>query len=116
MELRILQGDDAGDFQALRLNALRDCPTEFSSSYEEECDIPLSRVAGRLAHGPDGAIFGAFDEDRLVATVGLYRERGRKLAHKAVIWGVYVAPTFRRRGVGRSLLEFALAYAASMPG
>jgi RimJ/RimL family protein N-acetyltransferase len=116
MEIRVLQREDAVSFQSLRLDALRECPTEFSSSYEEECDYPLSHVAERLAPGPHGAIFGAFEGGRLVGTVGLYRERERKLAHKGVIWGVYVAPTFRRHGVGRALLEFALAHAASMPG
>jgi RimJ/RimL family protein N-acetyltransferase len=116
MEIRVLQSNDAAAFQELRLTALRDCPTDFSSSYEEECDIPLPRVADRLAPGPDRAIFGAFDEGRLVGTVGLQREQPRKLAHKAMIWGVYVRPAFRRHGVGRRLLEYALAHAASMPG
>ena len=37
-----------------------------------------------------------------------------KLAHKAFIWGVYVAPAFRGRGLGRMLLECALARARSM--
>ena len=52
----------------------------------------------------------------LVGTTGLQRERARKLAHKAFIWGVYVAPPFRNRGVGRLLLREALAHAALMPG
>ena len=59
---------------------------------------------------------GAFDGKHLVGTVGLHRESGRKLAHKALIWGVYVAPSFRQRGIGRMLLERALAHAASLPG
>jgi ribosomal protein S18 acetylase RimI-like enzyme len=29
---------------------------------------------------------------------------------------MYVTPAFRRQGVGRQLLEYALSYAASMPG
>jgi len=116
MELRVLESADAAAFSRLRLAALRECPTAFSSSYEEECDIPLARRAERMAPGRDNAIFGAFDGPDLVGTVGLHRERGLKLAHKAVIWGVYVAPSFRQRGVGRLLLERALAHAASLPG
>jgi RimJ/RimL family protein N-acetyltransferase len=115
MELRTIDSTDAAAFKALRLTALRECPTAFSSSYEEECDIPLAEAAQRLVPDRDRAIFGAFDGDDLVATVGLQREGRRKLAHKAVIWGVYVAPSFRRRGVGRLLLERALAHARSMP-
>jgi RimJ/RimL family protein N-acetyltransferase len=115
MELRTIDSTDAAAFKALRLTALRECPTAFSSSYEEECDIPLAEAAQRLVPDRDRAIFGAFDGDDLVATVGLQREGRRKLAHKAIIWGVYVAPSFRGRGVGRLLLERALAHARSMP-
>lgn len=116
MELRVLESGDVAAFTTLRLAALRECPTAFSSSYEEECDIPLARRAERMAPGRDHAIFGAFDGQNLVGTAGLHREGGRKLAHKALIWGVYVAPSFRQRGVGRRLMERALAHAASMPG
>jgi RimJ/RimL family protein N-acetyltransferase len=116
MEIRILERDDAAAFRALRLAALRECPTAFSSSYEEECDIPLAQAAERMAPNRGRAVFGAFNGGDLVGTLGIYRERKRKLDHKAVIWGVYVAPALRGRGIARQLLERALAYAASMPG
>jgi hypothetical protein len=95
LNIRILQAQDAGTFQALRLSALRECPTAFSSSYEEECDIPLARVGERLAPIADRAVFGAFDDAVLIGTTGLRREQPRKLSHKATIWGVYVAPGYR---------------------
>ena len=111
----MIDSGDAAAFKTLRLAALRECPTAFSSSYEEECDVPLAEAAQRLAPNLDRAIFGAFEDHALVATVGLQREGRRKLAHKAIIWGVYVAPSFRGRGIGRRLLERALAHARSMP-
>jgi RimJ/RimL family protein N-acetyltransferase len=114
MQLRVLESGDAASFTAIRLAALRECPTAFSSSYEEECDIPLAQAAERIVPNHDRAIFGAFEGETLVGTLGIYRENRRKLKHKAVIWGVYVAPAFRRHGVGRMLLERALAHARSM--
>jgi RimJ/RimL family protein N-acetyltransferase len=111
-----LEAGDAAAFRDFRLAALRECPTAFSSSYEEECDVPLPQAAARLAPDRDRAVFGAFDAQRLVGSVGLQRERPRKLAHKALIWGVYVTPAFRRRGIGRTLMQRALAHAAAMPG
>lgn len=116
MEIRILQESDAPQFQRLRLSALRECPAAFSSSYEEECDIPLARVAERLSPTADRAVFGAFVGEELAGMVGLRRESHRKLRHKADIWGVYVAPASRKTGVGRRLLEAALHHAAAMPG
>ena len=116
MEIRTLDSNDVATFKALRLAALRECPSAFSSSYEEECDIPLARAAERMTPDRDRSIFGAFDGETLVGTVGVQRERPRKLTHKALIWGVYVAPEFRKRGVGRKLLDHALAHAASLPG
>jgi ribosomal protein S18 acetylase RimI-like enzyme len=116
MEIRVLLADDARAFQELRLSGLRECPTAFSSSYEEECDVPVLRVGEQLAPTPDRAVFGAFEDDKLIGTAGLQRESHRKLSHKAFIWGVYVAPMYRKRGIGRRLLEAALEQAAGMPG
>ena len=114
MQLRVLESGDAASFTAIRLAALRECPTAFSSSYEEECDTPLAQAAERIVPNSGRAIFGAFDGESLVGTLGLYRENRLKLKHKAVIWGVYVAPAFRKRGVGRMLLARALEHARSM--
>ena len=116
MEIRVLEPADAASCRDLRLVALREDPTAFSSSYEEERDIPLSRVAERLAPTSDNIVLGAFEDGALIAMGGLARERYRKLAHKGVIWGVYVTPMFRKRGVARRLLTEMIRQAESMPG
>lgn len=111
--LRRLGPDDAAPFQALRLRGLRECPEAFASSHDEEADEPLQAVALRLAPRPDGAVFGAWRGQDLVGVLGLQRERLQKLAHKAFVWGMYVAPEARRSGVGRSLLRHALVHAST---
>jgi len=115
MEIRVLVSADAEKCQALRLQALLECPTAFSSSYEEERETPLAEVARRLMPA-DTVVFGAFDGQRLVGTAVLHRETRRKRAHIAVVWGMYVDPGFRRRGVGRKLVERLLSHAAQMRG
>ena len=45
----------------------------------------------------------------------LERERHRKLAHKAFVWGMYVAPEARRTGVGRRLMETTMGWLHSGP-
>ena len=61
-------------------------------------------------------MLGAFDEADLVGISGVYRESWRKLAHKAHVWGVYVAPALRGRGVSRQLLDAAITHASRMSG
>jgi ribosomal protein S18 acetylase RimI-like enzyme len=116
IEIRSLGPADAGAFHALRLRGLRECPTAFASSYEEEYLDELEVVAKRLAADPNRAILGAFNGSTLVGMVGLQRERPSKLAHKAHLWGMYVAPEFRGEGVGRRLVEQALKNASAMDG
>ena len=115
LTVRRLQPADATHFQALRLRGLIECPTAFASSHEEECTMPEEVIAQRLAHAPARAVFGAFDAV-LAGIVGLQREAHLKLAHKGFIWGMYVAPEYRQRGVGRKLIDAALAHAYSLPG
>lgn len=109
--IRELAATDADAFQALRLQALLECPSAFASSYDEECDVPITEVAERLRTRVDRFVLGASDQSRLIGMVGLKREQPRKLAHKAFIWGMYVASSARRSGVGRQLMSEALARA-----
>jgi ribosomal protein S18 acetylase RimI-like enzyme len=111
MTIRRLLPADAEQFQAVRLFGLQECPSAFASSYAEEVDTPLSAVAARLAHKPDGAIFGWFAGPILQGVVGVQREGMAKLAHKAFVWGMYVAVQARRTGVGQVLLQHAVEYA-----
>ena len=116
MQIRILVADDAADFQALRLGGLVDCPYAFTSSYDEECDLPIEEVAERLAPTEKSIVLGAYDESELAGLIGLVRERHQKLAHKAFLWGMYVAPHHRRRGIGRELVTEAIKHARRMDG
>jgi ribosomal protein S18 acetylase RimI-like enzyme len=116
MQLRSLVPSDASAFQALRLQGLLECSSAFASSHVQECALPLDVVAERLAAKPDAAMLGAFVSSTLAGIVGLQREGLRKLAHKALIWGLYVAPEFRRQRVARRLVDEALRMAFSMTG
>lgn len=111
MSIRRLVPDDATLYLALRLQGLRETPTAFNSTAEEEAAVPLESIAARLTAKPDGGIWGHFDGDALAGIVGVQQERQKQLAHKALIWGMYVGPAYRRRGVARALMTRAIAYA-----
>ena len=119
MEIRRLSAADAAEFQALRLRGLRESPEAFGSTYADEMDRPLDVVAQRLAGDPEsGFVLGAALEagGALAGVAGCYRESSRKRRHVAIIWGMFVAPEARGRGLGGALLDAAVARAGEWPG
>ncbi|HEY0858354.1 MAG TPA: GNAT family N-acetyltransferase [Albitalea sp.] len=116
MNVRKLGPADAAAFQSLRLQALREDPIAFASSYEDESETPLATVAERLVATDHRAIVGAFDGPQLVGIAGWHREELRKLQHKGFVWGVYVAHPHRGRGLARRLVEAVIALARRADG
>jgi RimJ/RimL family protein N-acetyltransferase len=121
LEIRLLTDDDISSFWALRLRALSDSPEAFGSSYEESAQDPIEEVAQRFRTrtvAGDNFVVGAFEggPDRIVGTVGFYREEGIKSRHKGLIWGVFVVPEARGKGVARALIEEALRIASEQEG
>lgn len=117
MDIRRLTQDDAASFSLLRSTALTEEPMSFASSPEEHAKLDSDAIARRLSSSSDAFVLGAFTgQGELVGIVGVYRQAPAKHAHKAFMWGMYVAPPHRRRGTGRRLVEAAIHEAATLPG
>lgn len=115
--IRILTEDDAAAFRALRLSGLRESPAAFGSTYENEVDRPLDRTTELLARGTGGedVVFGAWDDDgTLVGVAGMRRGTSLKTRHLGGVWGMYVAPEARGRGVGHALVSAIIQHARSL--
>lgn len=115
-KVRRLTRDDAAALARLRRESLERDPLSFGSSVD--ADPHGSEEAFRESLGRTGevAVFGAFAaEGDLVGMVGMVRPPRGKRRHKAAVWGMYVAEPWRRRGLGRRLMERAIAQAGAWP-
>lgn len=109
---------DAPAYQKLRLLALQESPAAFSASHADEAGRSLDDVAARITPAADGSVctFGIFERNELAGFVAIIHPQREKLRHAVELAGMYVAPAFRRRGFGRTLLEAAVAHARSVAG
>ena len=113
--IRALRADDADAYVTIRSAALLDAPLAFAASPGDDIAASAAAVREQLGCAPESMIFGAFDP-QLVGVVGLYRDRHQKAVHKVHVWGMYVAPSHRRRGIAASLVQAALDHARTLPG
>lgn len=115
---RRLGRDDAAQFAALRLRGLREQPADFGEDSAEFEATPFDVHERRLEPRPDNAaVLGAFRDRELVGIVGLYRRPDRrKHWHRANVFGTYVIPEQRRRGVAVALMRQLFDYARGQPG
>jgi RimJ/RimL family protein N-acetyltransferase len=107
--------NDAAAYVALRRESLASAPLAFASSPEEDFALDPATLETYLDGSADEVILGAF-ADALVGAVGLFRDRHRKAAHKAHLWGMYVQPAHRGAGLGGKLLADAVKHARGLPG
>jgi RimJ/RimL family protein N-acetyltransferase len=111
LDFRPLQRDHWSAFQALRLRSIADSPLATYPTYDEEAGRSPEEIQERMAESATQVVFGAFDGDTLIGIAGLRRDALVQVAHKAVLWGVFLHPDWRQRGLARQLLHALFTYA-----
>ena len=98
-------------FKDVRLRALLDSPTAFSSTFAKESTLTDDDWVARVAQWSSGTstTYLALDTGRACGIAsGMLDQSDPSRAHLLSMW---VAPTHRRMGIGRSLVEAVLAWA-----
>jgi GNAT superfamily N-acetyltransferase len=114
--VRRLNPGDAEALVILRMEALETDPLAFAASPEDDRGLSIDFVRDVLDEEEGQAVFGAFDGGRLVGMVGVYREAKLKRRQIAPVWGVYVSPAARGKGLGRAMMEAVIEQARGWEG
>lgn len=111
--LRRIEPEDGPVLERVRLAALADSPFAFSSTFELESARDQEAWAQRAEAGSNGAdrvTFFADHQDDVVGLVGGYRPDPNS-GHVELV-SMWVAPSARRQGIGRMLVEAIVAWAS----
>jgi GNAT superfamily N-acetyltransferase len=106
---------EAGEFdlyKRLRLDALKEDPAAFVTTYEEaisRSDESWRNQADEAATSAERALFFAFVNETAAGLAGLYRDQDNPQAGEFI--QVWIAPPFRKRGLAMQLIEFAADWA-----
>ena len=98
-------------FKAVRLQALQDTPSAFGSTYAKESQLTDADWIKRALqwNSERSAAFLAMDEHTACGIVGSFLDQDD--ATRAHLVSMWTAPTHRRRGIGRLLVNEVLGWA-----
>lgn len=114
VSIRALGAADTEAFKALRLLAIADSPAAVWPTAAEEAQRTDQETRAKIEPSATQVVFGAFSGLELIGMAGLRREPLIQVAHKAMVWGVFVLPTARAGGVARRLLARIRTHAAEI--
>ena len=108
MNIKLLTQEDWKSWKKIRLEALKNVPEAFDSSFEEESLLSDENFIENLKRSN---IFGAFNDSDIIGCVGFYVLPSNKIKHRGMLWGMYVKSEYRGKMAADSLLNAAIQHA-----
>ncbi len=112
--IRQLKPDDWAILKDLRLTALQSDPKVFGGSYADEKDKTDEEWRGQL-ESEKVATFALFDGDVPIGMTGIAYDRKDPAQKTAILWGSWLKPEYRKRGLSNLMYTARLDWAEARP-
>jgi len=107
--IRKLTTDDFEIWKALRLEAVKDYPESFGESYENIVEQDIKWFEQSLKNG---TIFVYEKDNQIIGLVGTFSMQPGNMTHRATLFGLYVQPEQRQKGIAGELVEHVISFVA----
>jgi len=111
---RQLTENDWCEFSQVRLKALQTDPNVFGSNYEKESQMTEAEWRSRL-QAKDNAIFLIFENETPIGMTGVSIDRNDPTKKTALLWGSWLAPHFRGKGLSELMYQARINCAKEQP-
>ena len=112
--IRQLTENDWREFAQVRLKALQTDPLVFGSNYEKESQMTEAEWRSRL-RAKDNAIFLLFENETAIGMTGVSIDRNDPTKRTALLWGSWLAPEFRGKGLSDLMYQTRIKWAKEQP-
>lgn len=102
------------EFREIRLKALQSDPKVFGSHYEREVNKSKQdwkEWAGDKHQG----LFLIYDDEKLIGMTGIFIPQDTTAKTTAVLWGSWLAPDYRRKGISHLMYKTRIDWAKQQP-
>ena len=110
IQIKQLGAEDWRDYKAIRLKALRDCRSVFSSNYEKEAAYEDHFWQDRLKD-QSCAVFGLYDGSFIVGLTGIFTRADDQSGKTGQLGMSFIDAAYRGQGLSRLLYEVRINWA-----
>lgn len=115
ISIRKLTEDDWQKLSRIRLKALQSDPFVFGSSYEKESQFTEDDWRTHLQSN-DSAVFVIFEDKTPIGMTGISVFREDATNKTAILWGSWLKPEFRGKGLSDLMYKTRINWAKEHPG
>lgn len=98
----------------IRLKALKTDPGVFGSNWQAESIMTDAEWCGWLTN-ENAASFGIFDKNEIIGMTGIAIYRDDPTGKKAILWGSWLEPAYRKKGVSSQMYKARIEWARKHP-